>query len=57
MFVWGIIFGVLGMFIGFLFWCTSDTGTYVLVWSIIACVVLVIGLWFLYAGGKDRRRQ
>ncbi len=55
--VFAVIFAVLGIFIGFLFWATPDLETYILTWTIVMCSLIVIGLILLYFGGKDRRRQ
>ena len=56
-FVWGLILGGLGIFIGFLFWATQNLEKYVLTWSIVMCASIAIGLVLLWMGGKDRRRQ
>jgi membrane protein DedA with SNARE-associated domain len=57
LYVFGIIFGVLGIFIGFLFWAVQNLEKYVLTWTIVFCVAFVIMLILVYFGGKDRRRQ
>jgi hypothetical protein len=55
--VFAIIGTVLGIFIGFLFWAVQDLEKYVLTWTIVFCVGIVIMLVLVYFGGKDRRRQ
>jgi membrane protein DedA with SNARE-associated domain len=55
--VFGTILGVLGIFIGFLFWAVQNLERYILTWSIVFCISLVIMLILVYFGGKDRRRQ
>ena len=56
-FVFGIIFATLGIFIGFLFWAVQNLEKYVLTWTIVFLILFSISLIFLYTGGKDRRRQ
>ena len=54
-FVVSIIGGTLGIMIGFLFWITqAGLNDYVIIWSIIFLVFVVIMMVLFFIGGKNR---
>ena len=58
LFVVGIIGVTLGIMIGFLFWITEGgLESYIIVWSIVTCVFVVLMIILFYVGGKNRIRE
>jgi len=58
LFVLGVIGGVLGIMIGFIFWViNSNLKVYVNIWSAILLGFVVLMIILFYTGGKDRIRQ
>jgi len=57
MFVVGVIGGILGMLIGFLYWVrSSGTKVYVEVWSAVILFFMIVMIIAFYVGGKSRIR-
>lgn len=57
-FVIAIIGGSLGMMIGFIFWGISGgLANYILVWSIVLVLFMVIMMIVFFVGGKSRIRE
>jgi hypothetical protein len=53
----GVIGGVLGMMIGFLFWVLkTGTSLYVSIWSSLFLLFIVVMIIAFYSGGKNRIR-
>jgi len=57
LFVVGIIGGVLGIMIGFLFWDLNGNGSYKIVWCIVTLFVVITMMFLFYIGGKRRIRD
>ena len=57
LFVIACILLSLGIMIGFIYWAVIDLSQYIIVWVVLFLVSFAVCIFFLYTGGKDRRRQ
>jgi uncharacterized protein YacL len=53
----GVIGGVLGIMIGFLFWAINGLGNFIIVWSIVTICFVITMIILFYVGGKRRIRE
>ena len=53
----GIIFGALGILIGFIYWVKSGLRSYIIVWSIVTLCFISTMMILFYIGGRRRIKE